>query len=44
MRLLKLFQVSATLVLALLAAPQGHAQAYPQRGVRIMVPYGTGGG
>ena len=44
MRLLKLFQVSATLMLALLAAPQGHAQAYPQRGVRIMVPYGTGGG
>ena len=44
MRLLKLFQVSATLVLAQLTAPQGHAQAYPQRGVKIMVPYGTGGG
>ena len=44
MRLLKMLPIFGTLVLAQMAAIEANAQAYPQRGVKIMVPYGTGGG
>jgi tripartite-type tricarboxylate transporter receptor subunit TctC len=44
MKFPKLLALAAVMSLSCLSATQALAQAYPSRAVRIIVPYGTGGG
>jgi tripartite-type tricarboxylate transporter receptor subunit TctC len=44
MKFNRLFAMAAVIALAPLAAAPAFAQAYPSRPVRLIVPYGTGGG
>ncbi|MCZ8255074.1 MAG: tripartite tricarboxylate transporter substrate binding protein [Polaromonas sp.] len=44
MKFPKLLALAAVMSLSCLTATQALAQAYPSRAVRIIVPYGTGGG
>ena len=44
MKLSKLLAFSAVMALAPLAATPVFAQAYPSRAIKLIVPYGTGGG
>jgi len=44
MKLNKLFALGTVMALASTAGTSAFAQAYPSRAVKIIVPYGTGGG